>query len=57
MTELHDRQPVIIEPRDYNEWMKPSERPPLHPLRITPKEEMKVELVDVHNVQLPLNSM
>jgi putative SOS response-associated peptidase YedK len=56
MLEIHTRQPVIIEPRDYEEWLAPSERPPVHLLRILPADEMKIELVQAHSMQLPLNS-
>lgn len=56
MAGIHDRQPVIVEPRDYAEWLTPAERPPVHLLRILPPEEMRAELVDQHNMQLPLNS-
>jgi putative SOS response-associated peptidase YedK len=56
MAEVHDRQPVIVEPRDYEEWLSPSDRPPLHLLRITPADEMKIQLLEAHNMQLPLNS-
>jgi putative SOS response-associated peptidase YedK len=53
MAEIHDRQPVILEPRDYAEWLMPSDRPPVHLLRILLADEMKIE---AHNMQLPLNS-
>jgi putative SOS response-associated peptidase YedK len=43
---IHIRQPIIIEPRDFEEWLSPSERPPVHLLRVTPEEEMKVMLVN-----------
>lgn len=56
MAEVHDRQPVILEPRDYTEWLSPSDRPPVHLLRILPADEMKIELLEAHNMQLPLNS-
>jgi putative SOS response-associated peptidase YedK len=56
MAEVHDRQPVILEPRDYTEWLSPSDRPPLHLLRIMPADEMKIQLLEAHNMQLPLNS-
>jgi putative SOS response-associated peptidase YedK len=56
MAEIHDRQPVILEPRDYAEWLKPSGRPLVHLLRILPADEMKIELVTAHSMQLPLNS-
>jgi putative SOS response-associated peptidase YedK len=56
MAEIHDRQPVILEPKDYVEWFNPSDRPPIHLLRILPADEMSIELVQEHNMQLPLNS-
>jgi putative SOS response-associated peptidase YedK len=56
MAEVHDRQPVILEPRHYTEWLTPSNRPPVHLLRILPADEMKIELLEAHNMQLPLNS-
>ena len=56
MAEVHTRQPVILEPRDYADWLSPSDRPPVHLLRILPEDEMKIELVEAHNMQLPLNS-
>ena len=56
MSEVHDRQPVILEPRDYAEWLSTSDRPPVHLLRILPADEMKIELLDAHDMQLPLNS-
>ena len=37
---IHFRQPVILKPRDYQEWLEPSERFPSHLLRILPQEEM-----------------
>jgi putative SOS response-associated peptidase YedK len=56
MAEIHDRQPVILEPRDYKEWLTPTERPPLHLLRILPADEMNIRLMEAHNMELPLNS-
>ncbi len=56
MSDVHDRQPVILEPRDYAEWLSTSDRPPVHLLRILPADEMKIELLEAHNMQLPLNS-
>jgi putative SOS response-associated peptidase YedK len=38
MVEFHDRQPVILEPREYEEWLAPAERPPVHLLRILSKD-------------------
>jgi putative SOS response-associated peptidase YedK len=33
---IHDRMPVIVEPKDYNRWMDPSTAPPLDLLRPYP---------------------
>jgi putative SOS response-associated peptidase YedK len=43
---VHDRMTTFIEPRDYAEYLAPSERPPLHLLRILPAEKMRVQLVE-----------
>jgi putative SOS response-associated peptidase YedK len=56
MAEIHDRQPVILEPRDFAEWLTPSDRPPVQLLRMVPADEMKIELMQAHSMQLPLNS-
>jgi putative SOS response-associated peptidase YedK len=42
MGEIHNRQPVILEPREYAEWLAESERPPVHLLRILPDEDLTV---------------
>jgi putative SOS response-associated peptidase YedK len=47
MRPIHDREPVIIEPRDYGEYLAQQERPPRHLLRILPEEELKGTLVSV----------
>jgi putative SOS response-associated peptidase YedK len=57
MAEIHTRQPAILQPREYEEWLSPSERPPLHLLRILPSEEMNIRLLETHSMQLPLNSV
>jgi putative SOS response-associated peptidase YedK len=46
MRPVHDRQPTILEPRDYAEWLSASERPPIHLLRLLADEEMESKLVD-----------
>ena len=56
MAEIHTRQPAILQPREYEEWLSPSERPPLHLLRILPSEEMNIRLLETHSMQMPLNS-
>jgi putative SOS response-associated peptidase YedK len=47
MGEIHDRQPVILEPREYAEWLKEDERPPVHLLRIMPEEDLVIDRLDV----------
>lgn len=43
---IHDRMTTILEPRDYDEYLAHTERPPLHLLRITSAEKMRVKRVD-----------
>lgn len=45
MRPIHHRQPVILDPPDYREWLSESERPPAHLLRLLPDEQLKAELV------------
>jgi putative SOS response-associated peptidase YedK len=45
MAPIHDRMTTFVEPRDYDEYLAPSERPPIHLLRILPPEKMKATLV------------
>lgn len=42
MVPIHDRMPVILDPRDYDRWMDPGDpaRPPLDLLRPYPAEKM-----------------
>ena len=47
MSEIHNRQPVILEPREYAEWFDDSERPPVHLLRILLDEDLTVDQVDI----------
>jgi putative SOS response-associated peptidase YedK len=53
MMPIHDRQPVILEPRDYEEWLTPAERPPVHLLRVLPDEETELHLVNHVSVEPP----
>lgn len=46
MAEIHNRQPVILESREYAEWLAESERPPVHLLRVLPDEDMTVAEVE-----------
>jgi putative SOS response-associated peptidase YedK len=45
MQPIHDRMTTFLEPQDYEEYLAPSERPPVHLLRILPSSKMKVRLV------------
>ena len=45
MRPIHDRQPAILEPRDYREWLTEAERPPAHLLRLLPDEKLKAQQV------------
>lgn len=43
---IHDRMTTFVKPRDYEEYLAPSERPPIHLLRILPAEKMRAGLVE-----------
>ncbi|HEY2857117.1 MAG TPA: SOS response-associated peptidase [Terracidiphilus sp.] len=47
MQPIHDRMPAILDPRDYEGYLMPAERPPLHLLRICPAEAMRAAPADV----------
>ena len=42
---IHPRMTTFIEPRDFAEYLAPSERPPVHLLRVLAAEKMHVELI------------
>ncbi len=42
---VHDRQPVILEAHEYDEWLSESERPPVHLLRVFPDDKMRMSAV------------
>lgn len=46
MRPIHDRQPVILEPRDYTEWLAESIRPPVHLLRLVSDDDLEFHRVD-----------
>jgi putative SOS response-associated peptidase YedK len=46
MQPIHDRQPVILAPADFEEWLSRSERPPVHLLRILPDEAIAMTLLN-----------
>ena len=43
MEPVHNRMPVILEPRDYDRWLNPGDpaRPPVDLIRPFPAEEMR----------------
>lgn len=43
---IHDRLATILDPRDYEEYLVPAERAPVHLLRIVPPEQMKVTRIE-----------
>jgi putative SOS response-associated peptidase YedK len=46
MVPVHDRQPVILEPHEYDEWLSVTERPPVHLLRVFPHAAMRMKPVE-----------
>ena len=54
---VHDRMTTFLEPRDYDEYLASSQRPPVHLLRVLSSERMLVCLVDkspISNEQVSL---
>ena len=54
---IHPRMTTFLEPRDYDEYLSASQRPPVHLLRILPAEEMRLQLVEtslITNAQVGL---
>jgi putative SOS response-associated peptidase YedK len=43
---IHPRMTMFLEPRDYEEYLSPAERPPVHLLRILPAEKLQARLVE-----------
>jgi putative SOS response-associated peptidase YedK len=43
---VHDRQPAILDPREYREYLEETDRPPVYLLRSLPSEEMDAQEVD-----------
>jgi putative SOS response-associated peptidase YedK len=57
MAPVHDRMTTFLEPRDYEEYLAPTDRPPTHLLRIYPADKMQVRLVEsspITNAQVSL---
>ncbi len=57
MKPVHDRQPNILEPGDYAEYLAKTDRPPVHLLRIIPDKEMRSELLDRDRMTNPEASL
>lgn len=47
---IHPRMTTFVEPRDYEEYLAPTERSPVHLLRILPADKMQVSLVEVSSI-------
>ncbi|HZY73143.1 MAG TPA: SOS response-associated peptidase family protein [Edaphobacter sp.] len=57
MQPINNRMTTFLEPRDYAEYFEPSERSPLHLLRILPAGKIRATLVeksDITNQQVSL---
>jgi putative SOS response-associated peptidase YedK len=46
MAPIHDRMTTFLMPKDYAEYLEPTERPPVHLLRILPAEQMEATLIE-----------
>jgi putative SOS response-associated peptidase YedK len=46
MAPIHDRMTTFLEPRDYAEYLEPSERPPVHLLRVFDADAMRSMLIE-----------
>jgi putative SOS response-associated peptidase YedK len=50
MAPIHDRMTTFLEPGDYAAYLEPSDRPPIHLLRILTAEEMRSKLIQRSNI-------
>jgi putative SOS response-associated peptidase YedK len=50
---IHSRMTTILERRDYAEYLAPADRPPLHLLRILPKESMRAAPLHEESTAIP----
>jgi putative SOS response-associated peptidase YedK len=46
MVKIHDKQPVILDPNEFEEWLSPTPRPPIHLLRVFPDDRMRMMPVE-----------
>lgn len=57
MAPIHDRMTTFLEPKDYEEYLTPAERSPVHLLRILPADKMQARRIDaspISNQQVDL---
>jgi putative SOS response-associated peptidase YedK len=47
---IHNRQPTILEPRDYAEYLSQTDTPPVHLLRVFDDEELKSQLLSEDDI-------
>jgi putative SOS response-associated peptidase YedK len=52
---IHDRQPIVVDSRDFEEWLTPAQRPPVHLLSVLPEQQMK--LVPLDDASRPVPSV
>jgi putative SOS response-associated peptidase YedK len=45
MQPVHNRQPIILDPREYAEYLAPTDRPPIHLFRVLPDEELRSQRI------------
>jgi putative SOS response-associated peptidase YedK len=50
MQPVHDRQPIILEPYEYAEYLDLNDRPPIHLLRALPDKELESRLLSEDNI-------
>jgi putative SOS response-associated peptidase YedK len=53
MAPIHDRMTVFLRSRDYAQCLGPSERPPLHLLRILSPEGMSIRQIEKSMINIP----
>jgi putative SOS response-associated peptidase YedK len=51
-SQFQNRQPVILEPNEHEEWLAPSERPAVHLLSILREEKMRIVPVEAPKQEL-----
>lgn len=57
MQPIHDRQPIILKPQEYTEYLAATDRPPTHLLRVLPDTELKSRLISQDNISMEQASL